>query len=175
MSLSLIVAHTLNRGIGCNNEIPWYILEDLQFFKIKTLDTTTPGNINAVIMGRKTFESLRYKPLKGRINVVISRSLKNNHFKNIIIMNDFNDAVEFIRRIYGSDVENIYAIGGTEIYRCALQRPDLKNLYVTEIENEFNCDTFFPEYNKDNYNIISCMDFNSHGIKYKRIHYQTKS
>jgi len=175
MALSLIVAHCNKNGIGCNGEIPWYILEDLQFFKYKTLETESPGNVNAVIMGRKTFDSLNRKPLKGRINVVISRCLNNNYSKNVLIFNDFNVAVEFLRNTYGSDLETIYTIGGTDIYRAALNRADLQNLYITEIENEFTCDTYFPDYNRDNYVVISKTDHNSNGIRYKRYHYQPKS
>ena len=69
----LIVAKTINNGIGLNNKIPWKLSKDLKMFK----KITTSGNEkNAIIMGRKTFESINKKPLPGRTNIILSRDSK---------------------------------------------------------------------------------------------------
>lgn len=69
----LIVAKTISNGIGLNNKIPWKLSKDLKMFK----NITTSGNEkNAIIMGRKTFESINKKPLPGRTNIILSRNSK---------------------------------------------------------------------------------------------------
>jgi dihydrofolate reductase len=75
--LSIIVATEQKGGIGANNRLPWKIQKDTQFFRNKTTHTSSPDKINAVIMGRKTWDSLPHTPLRGRLNIVISSTLAN--------------------------------------------------------------------------------------------------
>jgi len=133
MSLSIIVAMSKNRVIGKDNKLPWHIVEDLKRFKNITMG-------HAIIMGRKTFESIG-RPLPGRENIVITRNrnfkaegVKVVHSLELATMNRYED-------------EEIFVIGGAEIYQSAL--PKVQNLYITMIDQEFEGDTFFPELDFD--------------------------
>jgi dihydrofolate reductase len=75
--LSIIVATEQRGGIGINNRLPWKIPKDAQFFRNKTIHTSSPEKINAVIMGRKTWDSLPHAPLRERLNIVISTTVIN--------------------------------------------------------------------------------------------------
>lgn len=131
MTLTLIVARDRNGAIGRDNTIPWSAPEDLAAFKRET----TGG---AVIMGRLTWESLPVKPLKGRLNCVVSSctSLWDHVFSTPF------RAVEYARQ---AGCERIYGIGGAEIYRALM--PVADRLLVTEIDLSIDKpDTFFPEF-----------------------------
>jgi dihydrofolate reductase len=85
MLYSIILACTLDGGIGYENNIPWDIKSEMELFKQITTAGTNNYKKNAVIMGRRTWESLSYKPLKNRINIVIGNSSTDYelNFKNL--------------------------------------------------------------------------------------------
>lgn len=136
--INMILARSRNGVIGYKGSIPWSLPEDMAFFRRVTFE-------GVVIMGRKTFESLK-KPLTNRINVVITRQ-KDYQAKGCLVFSNLNDAIEKTKNL-----GEIYIIGGAELYKEAL--PMAKVIYVTEIDADFLGDTFFPvvfdplEYNK---------------------------
>ena len=136
MKYSIIVAINSLTGIGCNNQIPWKEKEDLKFFKTQTEN-------KVVIMGRKTFESLNYKPLKNRTNIVLSSTLKiNDPPPNLYI---YHSLYEF--ELYWKDqVENAFIIGGESLYCYVLANriKFIEQVIVSRINNDDVCDTFFP-------------------------------
>lgn len=131
--ISLIVARARNGAIGKGNDIPWHAPEDLKAFQRETLG-------GAVIMGRNTWDSLPFKPLKNRLNVVVSRQ------------KDLTDLVcgsvqEAIEACYAQGYHRIYGIGGQSIYREMLPLAD--RLLVTEVDLEIDqADAFFPDFNE---------------------------
>lgn len=133
--ISLIVAKSENNVIGNKGRIPWYIPNDLKRFK-----KLTTGKV--VIMGRKTFESLpeEYKPLPDRINIILSKD-KSYQTNCCMVFDNLKKAL----RKAGSDKE-VFIIGGGEIYKEALKYAD--NVYVTEVDGEFEGDTYFPTLNR---------------------------
>jgi len=136
----IIVACDQNGGIGKNNKIPWYIPPDLKYFKAIT--TSAPeGMINAVIMGRKTWESIGSKPLPNRINVIISNTLSENE-KDIIIAKSFDHA--HLRLQNFNNINKIFVIGGESIYKSAIYDLRYTKLYLTYIYNIYDCDASFP-------------------------------
>ena len=141
--MNIIVAMCRNRGIGKNGVIPWALKEDMQFFKNKTIGS---GN-NAVIMGRKTFESLNRKDgLPKRDNYVISsRPLFDKHArKNCFLYNDIGNACsDIISR--KDQYDDVWVIGGQQIYSWFLTNNLIKDVYITSIVLEADCDCFFPE------------------------------
>lgn len=151
MNIHIIVAFCKNRGIGLHNTIPWNIPSDLKYFKYITSQTENLDKVNAVIMGRNTWQSISENPLKGRINVVISTTLDKNIKKNVHIIESFEKAVDYINENYKDTVENIFAIGGENIYRSALNHPNLSKIYITEIINNYECDRFFPYVDENNF------------------------
>ena len=140
-SFNVITAYCHNRGIGLYNKLPWpHLKEDMQHFKHIT-SNSIKGKQNAVIMGRKTFESIQ-KPLSNRLNVVISRS--NNYTRdNVVTVPTLSAALNVCNNKYISDK---YIIGGSSVYYDTLYNYGLQcdNIYATEIDKEYNVDRFFP-------------------------------
>ena len=141
----LIAALDPNFGIGINGKLPWSIKEDLALFKEKTLNHT-------IVMGRKTFESIG-KPLPKRNNLVVTRNMTFKHISGIETIRAFND---FLNKNTDTD-ELIYIIGGAEIYNMAL--PFAKRLALSFVKKVYNCDTFFPKFDINNYTEIESFDF----------------
>lgn len=163
MTLSLIVATDLNNGIGFENKIPWYIPEDLQYFKNITLN-------NTIIMGRKTFESLNNKPLKNRKNIVVTTKLENSSFNNLTFLN-INQTKEFIMN--NKNNEDIFIIGGSKLYDEFILECDY--IYLTKINDSFKCDTYF-NIDLDNFNEEWCSDlFESKNNNIKFRYYKLKN
>lgn len=129
MTLAAIVAHDPQLVIGKNGELPWHYSEDLKYFKKTTME-------HPIIMGRVVFEELDEKPLPGRENIVLSRSKTYDHVPTFASL---EDALDYVK-----DEEIVFLIGGGEIFRQFMFRID--KLYVTEIHQSYDGDTFFPEY-----------------------------
>jgi dihydrofolate reductase len=132
MTLAAIVAHDPNLVIGKDGDLPWHFSEDLKYFKRTTMGHT-------LIMGRIVFEELGENPLPGRENIVLSRSRNYDH---VPTFSSFDNVLEYVK-----DEELVFLIGGGEIYRQFLNRCD--KLFVTEIHQEYEGDTYFPEYRDD--------------------------
>jgi dihydrofolate reductase len=142
--LNVIVAYCKNRGIGVNNKIPWKLKTDMKMFKQLTIG----NNRNAVIMGRKTWESLP-NPLSNRTNIILSNTV--NEFEGGITKRSLFDAREYCRN---NNIEVGWVIGGSSLYEEVIFGGEASLIYVTDIENDFKCDTFFTEI-PNNYKLIS--------------------
>ena len=129
MTLAAIVAHDPNLVIGKDGDLPWHYSEDLKYFKRVTMG-------HPLIMGRVVFEELGERPLPGRENIILSRSRNYDH---VPTFSSFDDALEYVK-----DKEIVFLIGGGEIYDQFLDRCD--KLFVTEIHETYEGDTYFPEY-----------------------------
>ena len=138
--ISLIVALDKNRVIGLNNAMPWHLPGELQYFK-----ETTMGK--PIIMGRKTFESIG-RPLPGRRNIVITRNPQYDA-EGIELALSLDEAIKL-----AGDVDEIMIIGGQQIFTESLPLAD--RLYITEIDHEFEGDTYFPEY--EGWQKVSCQE-----------------
>jgi len=144
--ITLIVARARNHAIGKGNDIPWHAPEDLKMFQRET----TGG---AVIMGRNTWHSLPFKPLKNRFNVVVSR--ENNLADNVVA--NIEAAIELCK---DAGYHRIYGIGGESIYRALLSHAD--RLLVTEVDLVIeDADAFFPEFDETNWHEVSRNDVRS--------------
>ena len=132
MIISLIVAASTNNAIGSHNQLLWKLPKDLTFFK-----NTTWGN--AIVMGRKTFESLGNKPLKGRFNIVITRQ-KGWTAEGITVVHSFEDAV-FLAKSH--NYKELFVAGGGEIYTESIEKAN--QIYLTRVHTEIDGDTFFPD------------------------------
>jgi dihydrofolate reductase len=130
--VTLVAAVAENGVIGRDNALPWRIPEDLKRFRALTLG-------HAVIMGRKTFDSLG-RPLPGRINVVLSRHACRS-CEGIVVVSSLDDGLKAVPQ--GLEA---FVIGGAEIYRLALPLAD--RLVLTEVRAAFAGDVRFPEYDR---------------------------
>ena len=138
--ISIIVAKSRNNIIGKNNELIWHLPADLKRFK----ELTTGHNI---IMGRKTFESLG-RVLPNRKHIIFSQ---NPDFKvadeNVEVVHSLLQIQELIE-----GPEESFVIGGAMIYNFLM--PYVKKMYITQIDKEFEGDTFFPKINEEEWKIV---------------------
>ena len=132
--ISIIVAHSTNMVIGKAKALVWRLPEDLKRFK--KLTTGHP-----IIMGRKTYQSIG-RPLPDRINIVVTRDI-NLEITGCIVVHSVVEAIDKAKEF---DQEEIFIIGGAEIYKETLPLAD--RLYVTKVDMEVDGDAFFPEYSK---------------------------
>lgn len=144
MILSVIVAYALSRKgrrvIGKDGTIPWHDPKDLARFKEHTMG-------HAVIMGRKTFESIG-KPLSGRENIIITRQ-KNYEVPGAYVFHDLDAALDFVRPRHNE----VFIIGGETLYKQTLHRAD--RMYIGHIhEPEVQGDTFFPKWYRSQFKSI---------------------
>lgn len=141
---SLIVAMDKNGLIGKENKIPWKVKEDLKKFKEFTSN-------HVIIMGSNTFESLGCKPLPNRENIVLTR--KGGYYaggnRNLHIFDHPFKAMAEAKRLK-PDL-GYYVIGGSQIYDFFLKYRHVDRLVVSEVKGEYNGDTYFPDYDKENW------------------------
>ncbi|GJS24998.1 bifunctional dihydrofolate reductase-thymidylate synthase 1, partial [Tanacetum coccineum] len=145
----VVVAATRTMGIGKDGKLPWRLPSDLKFFKDVTMSTTDHAKKNAIIMGRKTWESipLEHRPLTGRLNVVLTRSGSFDiaTAENVLICGSMTSALELLASSpYCLSIERVFVIGGGQILRDSLNAPGCDAIHITEIETDINCDTFIP-------------------------------
>lgn len=143
--LSLVVAASENNVIGKDNQLLWHLPNDLKFFK-----NTTWGM--PVIMGRKTFESFG-KPLPGRTNIVITRQ-ENWSAEKVIVVKSMDEAIQ---QSSSMDAREAYIIGGGEIYKQSMGIAD--RIYITRVHAVLEGDTWFPEIDKNKFELISSLPF----------------
>ncbi|MBY0314702.1 MAG: dihydrofolate reductase [Bdellovibrionales bacterium] len=151
--ISHIAAVSKNGVIGNKGELPWHLPEDLKYFKAKTLN-------RAIIMGRKTFESLG-KPLPKRLNIVVSRD-PDYQAEGCRSFTSVQDAIAFCKDSREWS-EEIFIVGGGEIYKHTLDMAD--RLYLTLIDKEFNGDARYPDWNKD-FKLVSEDKRSENGVDY---------
>ena len=190
MELNLIVAYCKkNNGIGNEKSIPWYLKSELKYFK--EITSKKEHNLsNIVIMGRKTWDSLPKKPLPNRINIILSNNNNIDYKKNIelnykdtYVINDIEKYLESLKNQNQKQI--IFVIGGAQIYKHVLDLSESNNLnfnlnlnlYITEIYNEFNCDTYYPKIDNNLYSLTYVSKFKEENEIYFRhkIFKQTKN
>lgn len=143
--ITLIVAMDPHNGIGIDGKLPWHIKEDLKLFKERTLN-------HKVVMGRKTYESIG-KPLPDRENIVVTRNQLISDIENVKVIRNLET---FLSENEGTE-EEIFIIGGAEIYQAAL--PYANRLAISHINKSYNCDTFFPMFNSNKYKETESIKF----------------
>ena len=150
----IIAAMAQNRVIGRDNAMPWSIKGNLARFKEMTMGWPC-------IMGRKTWESLPKKPLPGRLNIIVSKTMTGDAQDNVKICGSIADAIE-----YCADYEKIFICGGESIYKQAL--PLANKIDLTLIPGQYDGDVFFPE-TDDSWTKTGAADFEEFSvITYKK-------
>ncbi len=175
MKFALVVAAEKNNGIGKNNTITWKLPSDLKFFSDVTTRTHDHALHNAVVMGRKTWESLpeKHRPLKNRLNVMLSRNSDIKLPDNVILANSLDEALQKIGNL--KNVEHVFVIGGATLYAEAIDHPDCQTIYLTRIEQAFDCDAFFPQIDENKFYIKERSGMkHENGIDYEFLTYQKK-
>uniref|UniRef100_A0A182YN11 dihydrofolate reductase n=1 Tax=Anopheles stephensi TaxID=30069 RepID=A0A182YN11_ANOST len=146
---SCIVAVCENRGIGIKGDLPWKLKQELKYFSRTTKKVEDANKRNAVIMGRKTYfgvpESKR--PLPDRLNIVLTRNSSAYTFPpDVLVCGSLQEALDKLDTTsYGTDIENIWVVGGNSVYKEAMESDRCYRVYLTEVKQRFDCDAFFPE------------------------------
>ncbi len=146
MSISIIVAIAANGVIGSANQIPWRLPADMKYFK-----ETTTGH--TLVMGRKCYESLG-RLLPNRFSVILTRQVgfpapEPTHSK---VVHSWDEAITSVN----TDAE-VFVIGGAEIYKIAL--PYTQKMYITRINESFEGDVYFPDFQLEDWKLVSQRDF----------------
>lgn len=129
--ITIIAAIAKNNALGKDNDLIWHLPGDLKRFK-----KTTTGH--SILMGRNTFESIG-KPLPNRTTIIITRN--KNYFKDgCLIASSLEAAIELAK-----EEEEIFIIGGAQIYKETIAKNLADKLDITLVHNEFDADVFFPE------------------------------
>ena len=183
--MNVIVAYCKNNnGIGNNNKIPWFLKNDLKNFQQITSKTFKSYTKNMVVMGRKTWDSIpdKHKPLKNRLNVILTRNkdvrLKHEieSYKDTIVKYDFNDILEVAKLNKNFNISNIFIIGGESLYKLALESDSISKIYITEVYEDYECDTFFHKIDKEKYKLSYVSKFYSeNNIYYRYLEYVNKN
>ncbi|XP_020694107.1 bifunctional dihydrofolate reductase-thymidylate synthase-like isoform X1 [Dendrobium catenatum] len=148
-TFEVVVAATREMGIGKDGKLPWKLPSDLKFFKELTMSTSNPAKKNAVIMGRRTWESIpnEKRPLPGRLNIVLTRSesFDISTVENVITCSSMSSALDLLASSpYCFSTEKVFVIGGGHILRDVLNAPECDAIHLTDIEASIECDTFIP-------------------------------
>lgn len=137
--LILIAAAAENNALGKDNDLLWHLPNDFKHFK-----TLTSGHF--IVMGRKTFESFP-KPLPNRTHVIITRQENYTVPEGCLVVNSLEKAVEICPKN-----ENVYIIGGGEIYKQAIEIAD--KIELTQVHTKLEADTFFPEIDIEKWKLV---------------------
>lgn len=140
MIISIIVAMSLDHGIGKDKQLPWHISSDLRRFKKLTMG-------HYIIMGRKTFESIP-RQLPGRKMLILSKRADYKS-ESGIVLNSIDDAVRYAEEQGESEV---FIIGGGEIFEQSIIFAD--RMYLSIIHSYIDADVFFPQYSAEDWNIL---------------------
>eukprot|EP00440_Ansanella_granifera_P032973 gb/GFBE01035768.1/.p1 GENE.gb/GFBE01035768.1/~~gb/GFBE01035768.1/.p1 ORF type:complete len:517 (+),score=145.43 gb/GFBE01035768.1/:1-1551(+) len=178
LPINVIVAMTPKGGIGKDGALPWKIPGDMAHFKRVTMASAAGAGQSAVIMGRKTWESIpeRFRPLPGRLNVVLTSAAAADGFKSpypqgVLVASSLGAAVEMLGA--RSDVGEVFVIGGQAAYKEAVNMPNCIRLYVTRIAKEFDCDAFFPAVDEAQFKAVHVSATCSHeGLPYDFVVYE---
>ncbi len=139
MNISIIAAIGPNRELGVNNKMIWHIPADLKRFKAITSGST-------IVMGRKTFESIGSKPLTDRRNIVLTRNTINPT-EGVILASSVQEVMKLL-----DPVNESFIIGGASVYELFL--PYTNKMYLTLIHGSFTADSYFPEYTKEEWEVV---------------------
>lgn len=154
--ISIIVAVAENRVIGRDNQLIWHISEDLKRFKRLTEN-------NTVVMGRKTYLSLPFRPLKNRRNIVISTTVKE--IEGVEVVSSIDEAISLCRG------DEVFIIGGASIYEQTLGLVD--RIYLTVVCKSFEGDVYFPEIPRSEWTTIEKSELQTDEKSGLQFYYET--
>ena len=161
MAFSIIACVGKNLELGKDNDLIFHFKDDMKFFR-----ETTRGH--TVVMGLNTWKSLGEKPLPNRQNLILSHMSLAKLPENTMQIPDFDT---FVKENKDSD-EEIFIIGGAAIYKIFL--PYARTLYLTEVDAERDADVFFPEFNKEDYDLTTLQSLTENQINFNINKYTRK-
>ena len=175
IKLKLIVATCQANGIGKDNTLPWRLKSELAYFARLTKTTRDFSKQNAVVMGRRTWQSIpaRVRPLRNRLNIVLTSQAQSeiSDSPDVLVCKSFPEAVQLVDSL-SDKLESCWVIGGSSVYQEAMKNIRLERLYITRILQDFDCDTFLPEINMDKWRLTQDKDVSTEvqeeaGVQFK--------
>ncbi|NCB69001.1 MAG: dihydrofolate reductase [Bacteroidia bacterium] len=161
--ISIVAAVADNYAIGKGNKLPWHLPADLKHFR-----ELTTGH--AVVMGKRTFESLPNGPLPNRRNVVLTSVMSEGVNEGYFEADSLEDAFYLCEK-----EEKVFIVGGAAVYRQSLEIAD--SLYITWVHHEFSADIYFPEVDFSKWEEVSRQDMSAdekNPYPYSFVHYKRK-
>lgn len=161
--ISIVAAVADNYAIGKGNKLPWHLPADLKHFR-----ELTTGH--AVVMGKRTFESLPNGPLPNRKNVVLTSVMSEGVNEGYFEADSLEDALYLCEK-----EDKVFIVGGAAVYRQSLEIAD--SLYITWVHHEFSADIYFPEVDFSKWEEVSRQDFpadDKNPYPYSFVHYKRK-
>jgi len=161
--ISIVAAVADNYAIGKGNKLPWHLPADLKHFR-----ELTTGH--AVVMGKRTFESLPNGPLPNRRNVVLTSVMSEGVNEGYFEADSLEDAFYLCEK-----EEKVFIVGGAAVYRQSLEIAD--SLYITWVHHEFSADIYFPEVDFSKWEEVSRQDMpadEKNPYPYSFVHYKRK-
>lgn len=177
MPRNIIVAYDSKRGIGAKGSIPWKLPLDMKRFKDITSGLEN-SNTKCVVMGRKTWDSIpkKFKPLPDRYNIIISTTISTDDLPDkTYVCRSFDEVDTLLFKLINIELDDVFYIGGAEIYKTAMQRYEIDTYYITEIYKKYECDTYFPTFSLNEYSNTSSIIHQDNDLTYKFIDYKKKS
>jgi dihydrofolate reductase len=161
---ALVVAADEALGIGRQGGLPWKLPAEMAHFKRLTSEAPE-GQRNAVLMGRKTYESIlpKFRPLRGRVNVVLSRT-PGYEAENALAAPSLAIALQLLEG--RTDLARLFVIGGGDVYRQALEHPACEEVVFTQVHGNFDCDTRLPEFRTQFARVASDGPHEDNGVRY---------
>ena len=141
--------------------MPWRIKSELAYFARLTKTTRDFSKQNAVLMGRRTWQSIpaRVRPLRNRLNIVLTSQPKAeiSDSPDVLVCKSFPEALQLVDSL-SEKLESCWVIGGSSVYEEAMRNIRLERLYITRILKDFDCDTFLPDINTDKWKVTEDKD-----------------
>jgi dihydrofolate reductase len=147
-TFDVVAAADERLGIGQRGDLPWRLPGEMKHFRDLTRTCTDPARTNAVVMGRVTWDSIppRYRPLRGRLNVVLTRDPDLPVPGEVVRAGSLEQALEVLSTPpHAGAIERVFVIGGARVYEQALALPQCARIYLTRVHATFDCDAFFPD------------------------------
>uniref|UniRef100_A0A7S2S702 Bifunctional dihydrofolate reductase-thymidylate synthase n=1 Tax=Eucampia antarctica TaxID=49252 RepID=A0A7S2S702_9STRA len=169
---AIVAAATTSRGIGIGGKLPWRLSDDMAHFKHVTCTPPNIGQTNAVIMGRKTWDSIpaKFRPLDNRTNVILTRDPSKvtlpESAEHILVVTSLEEATEKLAAL--NSLGDIFVIGGGEVYNKAIETGLVKRVIYTEVldvPDDSNFDTFFPNLSSDDWDCKTFEKTEKTGVK----------
>ena len=167
---AIVAASATTRGIGFKGDLPWNLPGDLKHFA-KITKASAENKQNAVIMGRNTWDSIppKFRPLKGRTNVILSSSLTQADVpQDVLVADSHANAWEQLASI--DNLDQIFVIGGARVYQEAMENKYVHKLILTSVDTpaDMEFDTFFPEFAKADWNQVDSSEtMEENGLTYQ--------
>ena len=156
-NFSLILAVDDKNWLWKDGDLAWRIPEDMKYFKQITTTTYCENSENAVVMGRKTWDSIpeKFRPLPGRMNCILSSSGTKKWEKiadHTYKFDSLHACMKFVSK--RKEIEHIFIIWGSQLYNSVLDHPKLQRIYLTQVSWDYECDVFFDGI-PENFKLVS--------------------